>query len=84
MEYELEYGKDTIEMHNDAISKGENVLIIDDLIATGGSCKAVIDLVEKLGGNIVECAFIVNLPELKGKEKLKGYETFHLVEFEGE
>ncbi|MBI4447496.1 adenine phosphoribosyltransferase [Candidatus Woesearchaeota archaeon] len=84
VEYKLEYGKDAIEIHTDAISKGDNVLIIDDLIATAGTVKAVIKLVENLGGKVVECAFIINLPDLKGKEKLKGYSTFHLVEFEGE
>lgn len=84
--YNLEYGTDTIEMHKDAITYGENVLVIDDLIATGGSCLATCELIEKLGGKIIECAFIVDLSELKGKEKLrnKGYDFFSLIEFEGE
>lgn len=83
VEYELEYGKDSLELHKDAILPGEKVLIIDDLIATGGTCLAAIALVEKLGGEVVECAFIVNLPELKGKEKISKYKFFNLVEFEG-
>ncbi len=84
IEYELEYGKDALEIHNDAIFPGQNVLIIDDLIATGGTAKATADLVKKLGGNIIELAFVINLPELKGKEKLSDYSVFTLVEFEGE
>ena len=86
VEYDLEYGKDTIEVHTDAIKKGQNILIVDDLLATGGTMKAACQLVEKLGGKIVECAFIVDLPELGGKKKLEnaGYKTFNLVEFEGE
>jgi len=82
--YDLEYGTDTIEVHTDAIRPGENVLVIDDLIATGGSSKAAVDLVERLGGKVIECAFIVDLPDLKGKEKLLGYDIFTMVEFEGE
>ncbi len=68
--YNLEYGTDTVEMHEDAISSGENVLIVDDLLATGGTVGAIIELVNKLGGNIVEAAFIVELDFLKGREKL--------------
>lgn len=85
-EYALEYGKDKIEIHFDAINKGDNILIIDDLIATGGTCLAAAKLIEKLHGNIVECAFIVELPELRGREKLeaKGYKVYSQVEFEGE
>ena len=82
--YSLEYGKNTLELHSDAISKGENIVIIDDLIATGGTIKASINLIEKLGGKINECAFVIELPDLKGREKLKGYNVFSLVEFEGE
>lgn len=86
VEYDLEYGKDVIEIHVDAIKPGENVLIVDDLLATGGTSLAACSLVKKLGGNIVECAFIVDLPELKGRQKLlnQGYKVFNLVEFEGE
>ena len=83
-DFELEYGKGTVEMHSDAIKKGQRVLIVDDLIATGGTSKAAINLVEKLGGKVVECCFVVGLPELKGVEKLKGHPVFTLVEFKGE
>ena len=68
--YNLEYGTDTVEMHEDAINRGENVLIVDDLLATGGTVGAIIELVNKLGGNIIEAAFIVELDFLKGREKL--------------
>lgn len=85
-EYELEYGKDSLEMHEDAIEKDDNVLIIDDLIATGGSASAAIKLIERLGGKIAECAFVIGLPELHGMKKLqdKGHKIFTLVDFEGE
>ncbi|MFA5887370.1 MAG: adenine phosphoribosyltransferase [Candidatus Nanoarchaeia archaeon] len=85
-EYELEYGKDTIEIHKDAIKKGDKVLIVDDLLATGGTALAAAALIEKLGGNIVEMAFVIDLPEVGGRKKLeaKGYKFFTLVEFEGE
>jgi adenine phosphoribosyltransferase len=82
--YSLEYGTNEIELHEDAVSKGEKVLIIDDLIATGGTVKAAINLIEKLGGIVTECAFVIELPELGGREKLKGYSIFSLVQFEGE
>ena len=84
VEYELEYGKDAIEMHKDAIEKGAHVLMVDDLLATGGTMRAACEMIEKAGGKVVECAFIVELPDLKGKEKLKNYNIFTLVEFEGE
>ncbi len=85
-EYELEYGTDTIEIHKDAIQKGQKVLIIDDLIATAGTMAAAINLVEKLGGKVVECAVIVELPDLHGREKIerKGHKLHSLVQFEGE
>lgn len=83
-EYTLEYGKNCVEMHEDAIAKGERCVIIDDLIATGGTVTAAIKLVERLGGIVEEIAFIIDLPDLKGKEKLKGYKVFTMVEFEGE
>ncbi len=83
-EYALEYGTDTIEMHEDGIKPGEKVLIIDDLIATGGTIEAAARLVEKLGGDIVELAFVVELPDLNGREKIQGYKIFTLTEFEGE
>ncbi|MDY6905016.1 MAG: adenine phosphoribosyltransferase [Thermodesulfobacteriota bacterium] len=82
--YALEYGESAVEIHEDAIENGERVLIIDDLIATGGTIEAAIKLVEKLGGEVVECAFVIDLPDLKGKEKIKGYNIFALMEFEGE
>jgi adenine phosphoribosyltransferase len=85
-EYELEYGKDSIEIHKDAVNKGDKVLIVDDLIATGGTAIAACRLIKKCGGEIVECCFIIDLPELGGKKKLEraGYPVFSLVEFEGE
>ncbi|MEW6670591.1 MAG: adenine phosphoribosyltransferase [Thermodesulfobacteriota bacterium] len=82
--YSLEYGEDTLEMHADAIQKGERVLIVDDLIATGGTVSAAIKLVEELGGEVVECAFLVELPDLRGRKLIKGYKIFNLTEFEGE
>ena len=81
--YSLEYGQDVLEMHSDAIEKGERVLIIDDLIATGGTIAATIKLVEDLGGKVVECAFLVELPDLKGRSRIKGYNIFTLCEFAG-
>ncbi len=85
-EYELEYGTDRIEIHKDALGKGDRVLLIDDLLATGGTALAAAALVEKLGAIVVEMAFIVDLPEVGGKKKLldKGYKVFALTEFEGE
>jgi adenine phosphoribosyltransferase len=83
-EYTLEYGKDKIEIHKDAISKGDRVLIVDDLIATAGTASAARNLVKKLGGKIIECAFIVELVDLKGRDKLKGENVYSVVEFEGE
>ncbi len=71
-------------MHEDGIKKGDKVLVVDDLLATAGTSSASIKLVEKLGGEVVECAFLIDLPDLKGKEKLKGYKVFSLVSFEGE
>ena len=83
-EYSLEYGTNTVEMHSDSIREGEQVVIVDDLIATGGTIAAAISLVERLGGKIVECAFVVELPELKGREKIVGYRIHTLTTFEGE
>ena len=84
--YELEYGTDTIEIHEDAIKKGQNVLIIDDLIATGGTMLAACRLIGKLGGKVAECAAIVDLPDLKGSERLKkaGYKVYSQCSFEGD
>ena len=81
-EYILEYGKDKIEIHKDAIKKGEKILIVDDLIATAGTAKAARNLLKKLGAEIVECAFIIELIDLKGRDKLKGENIYSVVEFE--
>ena len=83
--YELEYGTDTIEIHEDSIGKGETVLLVDDLIATGGTAEAAIKLIEKAGGKVVGCSFIIDLPELKGRRRLEkmGMKVLSLVEFEG-
>jgi len=83
-DYTLEYGVNTVEMHDDSISKGERIVIVDDLIATGGTIAAAVKLVEQLGGKIIECAFIVELPDLKGREKISNQAVFSMVEFEGE
>jgi adenine phosphoribosyltransferase len=82
--YTLEYGENVVEMHKDSIEKDEKILVVDDLIATGGTISAATKLVERLGGEIVECVFIVELPDLKGREKIKKYKIFTLTEFEGE
>lgn len=71
--YELEYGTDTLEVHNDAIDKGSNVLMVDDLLATGGTMAAACELIEKIGGKIAGISFLVELTELNGREKLGGY-----------
>ena len=85
-DYALEYGHDRIEIHTDAIAKGEKVLLVDDLIATGGTALAAASLIEKLGGEVVECAFIVDLPDVGGRKQLehKGYRVFALCAFEGD
>jgi len=85
-EYELEYGTDVIEIHKDAIENGDKVLLVDDLLATGGTALASAALIEKLGGVISEMCFIVDLPDVGGRKKLeaKGYKVFALTEFEGE
>jgi len=83
-EYELEYGTNKIEIHKDAISKGDRVLLVDDLYATGGTMLAACRLIEKLGGKVVGCAFAIEqkLPEGKARKKLKKYNLFKLVEFD--
>jgi adenine phosphoribosyltransferase len=85
-EYALEYGTDVVEIHKDGIEKGQKVVIIDDLIATGGTAMAAANLVRKLHGDIVELAFIVDLPDLGGRKKLEqaGYSVYAQTEFEGE
>jgi adenine phosphoribosyltransferase len=82
--YSLEYGTDTLEIHKDAISPGEKILIIDDLLATGGTVSAVINLVKQLKGKIIGIAFLIELVDLHGKEKLKGYPFYSLIKFHGE
>ncbi|MBW2993426.1 adenine phosphoribosyltransferase [Candidatus Woesearchaeota archaeon] len=86
VEYKTEYSTDKIEIHKDSIKPGTNVLIIDDLIATGGSALAACQLIEKLGGKVMECAVVIDLPDLKGSEKIQnsGYKVFKLIDFEGE
>ena len=85
-EYSLEYGVDTIEIHKDALLPGTRVLVVDDLLATGGTALAAAALIEKLGGVVAELAFIVNLPDVGGEQKLrdKGYSVFSLTDFEGD
>lgn len=84
-DYQLEYGADRVEIHTDAIARGEKVLLIDDLIATGGTAEAACALIEKLGGHVVECAFLVDLPEVGGRVRLEqqGRKVFALCAFEG-
>ncbi len=82
VEYELEYGKDILEMHIDAIQPGQKVVIIDDLLATGGTTLSNIKLVEKLGGKVVGIAYLVELTYLNGRENLKGYDVRSVVQFE--
>ena len=82
--YNLEYGTDTLEIHKDAINPGEKVLIVDDLLATGGTVKAVTELVEGLNGKIIGIAFVIELVDLGGREKLKGYPLLSLIKFRGE
>lgn len=84
--YELEYGRATVEVHADAIPKGAKILLVDDLVATGGSLAAAINLIKKLDGEVVECAVIIELPDLHGREKIEsnGHNLFSLVQFKGE
>jgi adenine phosphoribosyltransferase len=85
-DYELEYGTDRIEMHVDAIAAGEHILLVDDLIATGGTAGAACKLIETMGGKIVECCFVIDLPDLGGRQRLEkqGQKVFSLCEFEGD
>lgn len=83
MEYALEYGTAVIEMHEDSIKPGQKVVVIDDLIATGGTTEALIKLVEKLGGEVVKICFVMELEGLNGREKLKGYDITSLITYEG-
>lgn len=79
--YDLEYGTNTLCMHEDAIKPGQKVVIIDDLLATGGTVEAAIKLIEKLGGQVVGCAFLIELDDLKGKDRLKGYNIMSLLHY---
>ena len=80
-QYELEYGTDRIEMHADGVQQGQRVLLIDDLLATGGTMHAACVLIEQAGGSIVECAFIIELAELRGREKLAGRSVYSMIVF---
>jgi adenine phosphoribosyltransferase len=81
LEYDLEYGKNVIEIHKDGIKKGEHVLTLDDVLATGGTMLATCKLVEMLGGIVVGCAFVANLTYLPGTKTLKGYKIFSVIEY---
>jgi adenine phosphoribosyltransferase len=80
-EYDLEYGTNTLELHRDAVGSGDRVLIVDDLLATGGTVSATIELVERLEGNVVAVAFLVELTALKGRDRLQDYEVISLLKF---
>lgn len=86
VDYQLEYGSDRVELHTDAIAAGTRVVLVDDLIATGGTARAAASLIEMVGGRIVECLFVIDLPDLGGRKRLEsaGYRTFVLCEFEGD
>lgn len=83
VQYQLEYGTDCIQIHKDAITPGERCLVIDDLLATGGTAGAAATLIEKMEGVVVGCHFVINLPELHGADKLAGYQPKWLMDFEG-
>ncbi len=82
-EYSLEYGTTVIEMHKDAVKPGQKVVIVDDLIATGGTTEAMIQLIEELGGIVVKIVYLMELEGLKGREKLNGYQVASLIKYEG-
>ncbi len=83
MDYDLEYGKATIEMHKDAIKPGQKVVIVDDLIATGGTIEAITKLIESLGGEVVKIIFLMELKGLEGRKKLEGYDVEAVIQYEG-
>lgn len=83
MEYDLEYGSAVIEMHKDSIKPGQKVVLVDDLVATGGTIEAAIKLVEELGGEVVKVVFLMELAGLKGRERLKGYEVESVLCYDG-
>ena len=80
-EYELEYGTATLEVHTDAVRPGERVLIVDDVLATGGTAKATAGLIERIGGKVVGLAFLIELGFLRGRDKLEGYDLFTLIDY---
>jgi adenine phosphoribosyltransferase len=80
--YELEYGTDTIEMHEDAVQNGQKILVVDDLLATGGTAAAACRLVEKAGGQVVECCFLIELSFLNGREKVGSHKVFSLLQYD--
>ncbi len=80
--YDLEYGSDTLQVHEDAVKPGQRIVIVDDLLATGGTAKASVELVKKLGGEIVGVAFVIELDALKGRDKLAGYDVLSLIHYE--
>lgn len=84
MSYDLEYGQATIEIHKDSIKPGDKVVLVDDLIATGGTIEAAAKLIESLGGEVVKMIFLIELTDLKGREKLSKYDVASVVQFEGE
>ena len=83
-DYELEYGKDAVELHRDAVAPGSRVLLVDDLLATGGTAAAAAKLVTDLGGNVVAIAIVIELGFLRGRDKLAGYDVFSLIEYDSE
>ncbi len=83
MEYDLEYGKATIEMHKDAIKPGQKIVIVDDLIATGGTIEAITKLIEMLGGEVIKIIFLMELKGLQGRDKLTGYDVDAVIQYEG-
>ena len=85
-DYQLEYGSDRVEMHTDAIVRGDKVLLVDDLIATGGTAEATIKLIEKAGGQVMGCSFVIDLPDLGGRARIEkmGHQVFSLCAFEGD
>lgn len=82
-QYELEYGKATVEMHRDAVKPGQKVVLVDDLIATGGTMEAAVQLIEELGGEVVKIIFLMELAGLKGRERLQGYDVESVITYEG-
>lgn len=80
-EYELEYGTDAVEMHIDAVTPGQRVLVVDDLLATGGTSRAAVDLVKRSGGEVIACAFVIELRELHGRDKLKPHGVHSLLQY---